>query len=96
MIYDLDKCLKEPLTKDRDCEVLYDNLKGIYEAGQEESRHIGDEIKIKLNRLERKETPMNVKRSDANVCYCPVCNKRFDVWTQITNYCTECGQRLQL
>lgn len=23
-------------------------------------------------------------------------NKRFDVWTQVTNYCTECGQRLKL
>lgn len=99
MILDLDECLKEPLTKDRDCDVLYDNLKVKYAEGQEESRHIGDERKIKLNRLERKETPMQCRRNnkiDDSAYYCPICSMRFDTWVQVTNYCTKCGQRLKL
>lgn len=91
----LEKNLQERLIDPRKAAEIEDNYKPLLEGGHCE-RNIGYEIKIKLNRLERKETPMNVKRSDANVCYCPVCNKRFDVWTQVTNYCTECGQRLQL
>jgi hypothetical protein len=96
MIYDLDEILKQKLTKDENCERLYDNLKGIYEAGQEESRHYGEEQQIKLNRLERKEEPMKVRQGDFTYLYCPVCGNRFETWVQLDPYCSKCGQRLQL
>ncbi len=99
MILDLDKCLEEKLTKDRECTEVYENLKELYLTGTVETRHYGEEREIKLNRLERKETPMQCRRNnkiDDSTYYCPICSTRFDTWVQVTNYCTKCGQRLKL
>jgi ribosomal protein L33 len=99
MIYDLDEILKEKLTKDRECRGVYDNLRGLYATGTVETRHYGEEREIKLNRLERKETPMKV-RTEGTVMeckkYCPVCGHSFDYWLQVSKYCPDCGQRLML
>jgi hypothetical protein len=96
MIYDLDEILKQKLTKDDECKKTYDNLKGLYATGVVEGRHYGEERDIKLNRLERKEEPMKVRKGDFTYLYCPVCGNKFEVWVQLDPYCSKCGQRLQL
>ena len=42
MILDLDKCLEEKLTKDRECTEVYENLKELYLTGTVETRHYGE------------------------------------------------------
>lgn len=99
MILDLDECLKEKLTKDRECKETYDNLKGLYATGTVEMRYYGAERDIKLNRLERKETPMKCKAEEyfyGTNYYCPVCGERYETWAQLDKYCRNCGQRLML
>lgn len=99
MIYDLDEILKEKLTKDNECQKSYDNLKGLYATGVVESRHYGEERYIKLNRLERKEEPMQVREEQyfyGSNYFCPVCSERFETWAQVDKYCRNCGQRLKL
>lgn len=92
MIYDLDEILKQKLTKDDECKKTYDNLKGLYATGVVESRHYGEERDIKLNRLERKEEPQEVK-TDCLGRYCPKCSRR--ITEEVEKYCTRCGQRLK-
>jgi hypothetical protein len=93
----IDENLKEKLTKDHTARELYENYGSNLEKGAE--RCIGDERYIKLNRLERKEEPMQVREEQyfyGSNYFCPVCSERFETWAQIDKYCRNCGQRLKL
>ena len=96
MKFDLDKILSEKLTKDRESQDVYDNLKDLYASGVVDVRHYGEEREIKLNRLERKERPMKLLQERDGSYYCPICRKGYDSVFHVNRYCGWCGQRIQL
>lgn len=83
----LDDRLSHKLTSDTMTDALAANYAGLLE-------HIADynasyEYYIKLNRYERRDTPMLVDR----FCTCPVCGSA--LYDENQQFCSNCGQRLR-
>ena len=88
---ELEQILSEKLTNDKTVEAVESNYRGLIKVKGIE-RDIEQERLIKLNRLERKEEPQEVK-TDCLGRYCPKCSRR--ITEKVENYCTRCGQRLK-
>lgn len=88
---ELEQILSEKLTNDKTVEAVESNYRGLIKVKGIE-RDIEQERLIKLNRLERKEEPQEVK-TDCLGRYCPKCSRR--ITEEVEKYCTRCGQRLK-
>lgn len=88
---ELEQILSEKLTNDKTVEAVESNYRGLIKVEGIE-RDIEQERLIKLNRLERKEEPQEVK-TDCLGRYCPKCSRR--ITKEVEKYCTRCGQRLK-
>lgn len=84
----LNERLSRRLTSDTKADRLADNYAGLLECITD--YNAGYEYYIKLNRYERKDTPMYV---DSVLPLCPVCGASFDYHRY--QFCGRCGQRLE-
>lgn len=83
----LDDRLSHKLTSDTMTDALAANYAGLLEHIAEYNASY--EYYIKLNRYERRDTPMLVDR----FCICPVCGNA--LYDENQQFCSNCGQRLR-
>lgn len=90
----IDEYLSERLTNDKVADVE-DNYRGLMEVKGVERDPMQEQL-IKLNRYERRDTPMKPKVELSfygENYYCPACGKL--LYSSMPNFCDNCGQRLR-
>ncbi len=90
----IDKYLEERLTNDKTADAIESNYRGLMQIEGIERDPMQEQY-IKLNRLEKRDTPMK-PRVETNLCgenfFCPACGRLF--YSSMLNFCDKCGQRL--
>ena len=93
----LEDNLSERLIDPRKAAEIEDNYKPLLEGGHCE-RNIGYEIKIKLARLEERDTVRECRQElyfGRTLYHCARCGRMFEDAVKITRFCDRCGQRLR-
>lgn len=91
----IDEYLSEKLTNDKVADAVEDNYRGLMEVEGIERDPMQEQL-IKLNRYERRDTPMKPKVElgfYGENFYCPVCGRL--LYSSMPNFCDNCGQRLR-